>query len=182
MVIDIELQMLYGLQELRTPVTDRLLVFVTSLADKGWLWLLLGSVLFAVPKTRRLGGCMLVSMGIGALLGNVLLKNIVARPRPCWLEPSVQLLIHSPKDFSFPSGHTLVSFEGAVSIYLFNKKWGLPACMLALLIAFSRLYLFVHFPTDVLAGAAMGTVIAYCVFKGQGLRDRRESRRPRSYD
>lgn len=169
-IINIEFELLYGLQELRTPFVDSLMVFVTSLADKGWLWLLLGTVLFAVPKTRLVGGCMLVSIGIGALLGNVLLKNIVARPRPCWVDPSVLLLVHNPRDFSFPSGHSLASFEGAVCIFLFNKKWGLPALMLAMLIAFSRMYLFVHFPSDVLAGMIMGTVIAcFVVRKAKGI-------------
>ena len=92
-------------------------------------------------------------------------KNIAARQRPCWLDPSVELLVPVPKDFSFPSGHSLVSFEGAVCIFLFNRKWGIPALMLAVLTAFSRLYLFVHFPTDVLAGIVMGTVIAWSVVR-----------------
>ena len=94
-----------------------------------------------------------------------MLKNIAARQRPCWLDPSVELLVAVPKDFSFPSGHSLVSFEGAVCIFLFNRKWGIPALMLAVLTAFSRLYLFVHFPTDVLAGIVMGTVIAWSVVR-----------------
>lgn len=166
--INIEFQILYGLQALHTPVVDSLMVFITSLADKGWLWLLLGAVLFILPKTRPVGGCILVSLAIGAVLGNVLLKNMAARQRPCWIDPSVPLLVRNPRDFSFPSGHTLASFEGAVCIFLFNKKWGLPAVMLAMLIAFSRMYLFVHFPTDVLAGAVMGTVIAYGTVRKSG--------------
>lgn len=160
-----EFQILYGLQELHTPIIDSLMVFITSLGDKGWLWLLLGAVLFVLPKTRMVGGCMLVSIGIGALIGNVFLKNIVARPRPCWIDPSIQLLIRNPTDFSFPSGHSLASFGGAVSIFLFNKKWGIPALMLAILMAFSRMYLFVHFPTDVLAAMVMGTGISYFVVR-----------------
>ena len=108
---------------------------------------------------------MLISIAAGFLLGNVMLKNIAARQRPCWLDPSVELLVPVPKDFSFPSGHSLVSFEGAVCIFLFNRKWGIPALMLAVLTAFSRLYLFVHFPTDVLAGIVMGTVIAWSVVR-----------------
>lgn len=161
--INIEFQILYGLQALHTPLVDSLMVFITSLADVGWLWLFLGVALFLLPKTRPVGGCILVSLAIGAILGNVLLKNLAARPRPCWIDPSVSLLVHNPRDFSFPSGHTQASFEGAVCILLFNKKWGLPAIMLAMLIAFSRMYLFVHFPTDVLAGAVLGTAIAYGV-------------------
>lgn len=161
----IEFQILYTLQELRTPLVDGLMVFITSLGDHGWFWILMGVLLFSFPRTRILGGCMLISIAAGFLLGNVMLKNIAARQRPCWLDPSVELLVAVPKDFSFPSGHSLVSFEGAVCIFLFNRKWGIPALMLAVLTAFSRLYLFVHFPTDVLAGIVMGTVIAWSVVR-----------------
>ena len=161
----IEFRFLYLLQELHTPLVDGLMTFITTLGDHGIFWLLLAAVLFAVSRTRMMGGCMLISIGIGFLLGNVALKNMVARQRPCWLDPSVELLVPVPKDFSFPSGHSLVSFEGAVCIFLFNRKWGIPALMLAVLTAFSRLYLFVHFPTDVLAGIVMGTVIAWSVVR-----------------
>ena len=161
----IEFQILYTLQELRTPLVDGLMVFITSLGDHGWFWILMGVLLFSFPRTRILGGCMLISIAAGFLLGNVMLKNIAARQRPCWLDPSVELLVPVPKDFSFPSGHSLVSFEGAVCIFLFNRKWGIPALMLAVLTAFSRLYLFVHFPTDVLTGIVMGTVIAWSVVR-----------------
>lgn len=171
----IEFRFLYLLQELHTPLVDGLMTFITTLGDHGIFWLLLAAVLFAVPRTRMMGGCMLISIGIGFLLGNVALKNMVARQRPCWLDPSVGLLVQVPRDFSFPSGHSMVGFEGAVSIFMFNRKWGIPALMLAVLIAFSRLYLFVHFPTDVLAGAALGTVIAWCVA-------RTAKRRPRKQD
>lgn len=161
----IEFRILYTLQELHTPLVDGLMVFITSLGDHGWFWLLMGVLLFSFPRTRLLGGCMLVSIAAGFLLGNVLLKNMIARQRPCWLEPAVELLVRVPGDYSFPSGHSLVSFEGAVCIFLFNRKWGIPALMLAVLTAFSRLYLFVHFPTDVLAGIVMGTVIAWSVVR-----------------
>ena len=137
----IEFQILYTLQELHTPLVDGLMVFITSLGDHGWFWILMGVLLFSFPRTRILGGCMLISIAAGFLLGPV------------------------PKDFSFPSGHSLVSFEGAVCIFLFNRKWGIPALMLAVLTAFSRLYLFVHFPTDVLAGIVMGIVIAWSVVR-----------------
>lgn len=163
-----EFGFLYFLQGLHTPLVDKLMVLVTSLGDHGLFWILLGLVLFAIPRTRLMGGCMLASIAIGFLLGNVVLKNLAARERPCWLDPTVQLLVRVPKDYSFPSGHTLVSFEGAVTIFLFNRKWGIPALMLAVLIGFSRLYLFVHFPTDVLGGAVLGIVIAWAVARSAG--------------
>lgn len=137
------------------------MTFITSLGDHGIFWILLAVVLAAVPRTRLMGSCMFLSICIGFILGNIALKNMIARERPCWIDPAVQLLVQVPKDYSFPSGHSMVSFEGAVSIFMFNRKWGIPALMLAVLIGFSRMYLFVHFPTDVLAGALLGTVIAW---------------------
>lgn len=158
-----EFHILYLLQNLHTPLVDRLMLFITAFGDHGLFWLTLGALLFAIPRTRLMGVCMLASIVIGFLLGNVVLKNLVARARPCWLDQTVRLLVRAPGDYSFPSGHTLVSFEGAVTVFLFNRKWGIPALLLAVLIGFSRMYLFVHFPTDVLAGAVLGTATAWLV-------------------
>lgn len=158
-----EFQFLYWLQEQRTDWLDWLMPKITALGNTGIFWVLLGIVLVCMVRTRRMGLSMLVSIVIGVVIGNLVLKNLIARERPCWIDSQLLLLIENPKDYSFPSGHTLVSFEGAVSILLKNKKWGIAALALAILIAFSRLYLFVHFPTDVLAGAALGTVIAVLV-------------------
>lgn len=94
----------------------------------------------------------------GLLICNIGLKNIVARPRPCWLE-SIDLLVNNPKDFSFPSGHTWSAVTGALVATAANRKFGYVAIPVAVLLAFSRLYLFVHFPSDVLAGAAIGAVL-----------------------
>ena len=162
-----ELEILYALQSLHTPVLDKFMVFITTLSDHGMIWILLAAVLICLKKTRKLGIAMLLSLALGFLIGNVGLKNLIARPRPCWLDPSVPLLIPVPGDFSFPSGHSLVSFEGAVSIWLVNRKLGSLALLLAVATACSRLYLFVHFPTDVLAGAIIGAAIAWLVFSIQ---------------
>lgn len=158
-----EFQFLYWLQAHRTGWLDWLMPKITALGDTGIFWILLGIILVFMVRTRRIGLSMLVSIVIGAVIGNLILKNLIARDRPCWIDSQVVLLIENPKDYSFPSGHTLVSFEGAVSILLKNKRWGIAALVLACLIACSRLYLFVHFPTDVLFGAALGTVIAVLV-------------------
>lgn len=170
-----EFQILYAIQKIHGPLLDELMAGITSLGDKGWFWLLLSVVFLCIKKTRPLGLAMAISIAAGALLGNLILKPLIARQRPCWLDQSVALLIANPRDFSFPSGHTLVSFEAAVSIFLYRRTWGWWALALAALIAFSRLYLFVHFPTDVLAGAVLGTTIALAVHRGivqRGLRGR----------
>lgn len=158
-----EFQFLYWLQAHRSGWLDWWMQKVTSLGNGGIFWILLGIFLLFLVRTRRIGISMLVSMAIGLVIGNLILKNVIARERPCWIDSQVLLLIDSPKDYSFPSGHTMVSFEGAVSILMKNRRWGIAALILACLIGFSRLYLFVHFPTDVLCGAVLGTGIAVIV-------------------
>ena len=165
-MIEAEFGILYFLQSIRTPWLDVVMKNITHLGDSGIFWILTGLVLFCFKKTRKMGFCVLLSLAGGLLIGNILLKNLVARDRPCWIDPAVQLLIENPGDFSFPSGHTMASFEAAVSIFLYNRRWGAAALVLAALIAFSRLYLFVHFPSDVLTGLVLGVVIALAVHKG----------------
>ena len=165
-MLDMEFRILYWLQELRSPVLDQAMEAITHLGDKGWFFILLGAALFFIPRTRRAGTAVLLSLLCGMIVGNLCLKNLVMRPRPCWIDASVPLLIPVPHDYSFPSGHTLAAFETAVSIFLVNRKWGTAFLIFAALIGLSRMYLFVHFPTDVLSGAALGIFIAWFVKKG----------------
>ena len=155
-----EFEILYTLQNIHTPILDKIMVAITYLGEKGIFWISLGVILLFFKKTRKCGLFMLISMMIGLIVGNGLIKNLVARQRPCWIDNTINLLVANPKDFSFPSGHTLASFEAAITILLFDKRWGMVAVMTAFFIGISRLYLFVHFPTDVLAGAVLGTIIA----------------------
>lgn len=155
-----EFQFLYWLQSVRTDGMDWLMTRISMLGNAGWFWILLGVLLLIGVRTRRAGITVLLSLAAGAVIGNLLLKNMVMRDRPCWIDPQISLLVTSPRDFSFPSGHTLAAFESAVSILLWNKRWGMLAMIPAVLVSFSRLYLFVHFPTDVMAGAVLGTVLA----------------------
>ena len=162
-MIGIEFQILYFLQELHGPFLDRLMTGITFLGNGGWIWTAAGFLLLFFPRTRRTGACVLVSLALGFLIGNVGLKNVIARSRPCWLDETIPVLVQVPRDYSFPSGHTLSSFAGAVSIWRMHPRWGWAALFLAGLIGFSRLYLFVHFPTDVPAGAVIGTALALWV-------------------
>ena len=95
-----------------------------------------------------------------AFLGNGLLKNLVARPRPCHRPHDYFMLITIPKDYSFPSGHTFSSVAAAIGIWHWNRKWGIAAVVTAILMMFSRLYFYVHYPTDILGGILLGTVLA----------------------
>ncbi len=147
---------------LRNPVFDALMPIITMLGDAGIFWIACAVVCIIFPKTRRMGLSMGAALLIGLLLCNVTLKPLIARPRPyVFFEHITMYLTDGESDFSFPSGHTIASFEAAVAILLRNRKLGIPAMLLAVLIAFSRLYLCVHYVSDVLASIVLGTVIAF---------------------
>ncbi len=148
------------------PFLDAVMPVITLLGDAGIFWIAVAAVMLFFPKYRKIGLSMGASLLIGVLLCNVTLKPLVARIRPYdfqleYFGREISLLIAAQHDFSFPSGHTIASFEAAVAITLYNKKLGIPALVLACLIAFSRLYLYVHYPTDVLASVLLGTGIAF---------------------
>ncbi len=142
------------------PFSDQFFLFFTNLGDAGLIWFIIGAVLLCTKKYRRGGIIMLCALTIGFLTGNLIFKNIFARPRPCWLNPSVQLLIENPTDYSFPSGHTLSSVICCTVLIFANRKFAFFAVPLAVLISFSRLYLYVHFPTDILFSIIYGIAVA----------------------
>lgn len=159
-----ELGLLDGLQELlQNTVLDLLMPIISFLGNGGWIWIVCALVLLCLPAYRQTGMTLLAGLLCGLLIGNVLLKLTVARERPCWINDAYALLIKSPSDYSFPSGHTLSSAIGATVLTLRNQKFGWVAIPLAVLIAFSRLYLYVHFPSDVLTGAVLGVAIGFAV-------------------
>lgn len=147
---------------LRTDFMNGFWIFITSLGNSGWFWIICGLLLLLFPKTKTLGFLTLFSMLIGLLITNLCLKNFIARPRPYTQIPDLTILIPKPKDWSFPSGHTTASFAFAFAFYLGlpHKKYSIPVFILASFIAFSRLYVGVHYPTDVLGGLVVGTLSA----------------------
>lgn len=146
-------------QHLRTDMLTPFMKIVTFLGNGGWFWILCAVVLLAIPKTRKTGYAAVLSLIFGVIVTNLLLKNIVARPRPFAEIEALIPLIAKPTDFSFPSGHTTASFAVAlVMLRMLPKKIGIPAVVLAALVAFSRLYLGVHYPTDVLVGFVVALV------------------------
>ena len=155
-----EFSILYGLQEIHNPVLDAIMLFITSLGDSGWFWIAIGVVCMIFKKHRKMGLQVLLSMLCTLIIGNIILKNIFARPRPCDIDAAVNLLISRPHGHSFPSGHSINSMVAAVALFLNNKKIGIPALIIATLIGFSRLYLFVHFPTDVVVGFIIAVFVA----------------------
>lgn len=138
---------------------DKVMPIITLFGDKGIFWIAVAVLLIICKKTRKTGISMGAALLIGVIVGNLILKNAVARIRPYDLNSGVELLVNALSDYSFPSGHTLASFEAATVLLIRDKRLGIPALVLAILIALSRLYLYVHYPTDVLAGALLGALI-----------------------
>lgn len=150
------------------PFLDAVVPKLTMLGNAGIIWILAGVLLLCTKKYRRQGALVLIGLLVGLLVGNVALKHLVARSRPCWLDPSVQLLIATPTDYSFPSGHTLSSTIAATILTKTDRRFGYAAISLAVLIALSRLYLYVHFPSDVFTAALLGLLIGELTFRYGG--------------
>lgn len=163
--MSIEFKILDFIQTLHTPVLDKIMVGATKLGDVGIIWIILTAILLIIPKTRRTGGVMLVALVVQTVLCNVILKNLFARTRPYDVNTTVQLLVPKLHDFSFPSGHTSASFTAVSALYFSKDKLWKPALILACLIAVSRLYLYVHYPTDVLGGLLLGVLSGYIGYK-----------------
>ena len=160
-----ELQILHMIQGWHHDWLSQIMIFFSTIGNAGACWIALCVVLLLIPRTRKCGLTMGIAMLVTVLLGNEVIKKVVARPRPCAVDTSVDLLIPYPSQYSFPSGHTSNSFTAAVSILLYYRKPGIIALVVASIIAFSRMYLFVHYPTDILGGIVLGTLDAILVFQ-----------------
>lgn len=138
---------------------DEAMRFVTSLGNFSIAWVMLALVLILIPKTRKIGFVVMAAVILDSVLCNVILKNIFVRPRPCDVNTAINLLIPRPSGYSFPSGHTSASFAAVAALYFSGERkiWKVVLA-LAILIAFSRMYLYVHYPTDVLGGIICGII------------------------
>ena len=147
LAVSFDLPILEWIQaNLQSGFLDTIMPIITMLGDGGIFWIVC-SVLFTLhPKTRRMGIAMAIAMAMGLVICNMILKPVVGRMRPY--------------DYSFPSGHTIACFEASVAIMLSNKKLGIPALIIAILVSFSRMYLYVHYPTDVIASIFLGSLFA----------------------
>ena len=143
---------------------DPIMAFFSYMGEMGLFWIAVGIVFIIFKKTRSMGVMMLVAMAIGFLVGEIGIKN-----------PDFGLNIAIPSGSSFPSGHSCSSLAAATVMLIKDKRFGIPALVLALLIVFSRLYNYVHYPSDVLCGMLLGVICAIVVvlvFKKTGLDNR----------
>ena len=151
---------------LQSDFLDTVMPIITLFGEGGIFWIAWAVILLIIPKTRKIGLSMLIALILGLLVCNLTLKPLVARVRPYDLQEQdfgvyINLLISRQSDFSFPSGHTIASFEAAVVLLKNSKKMGIPALIIAILVSFSRLYLYVHYPSDVMVSVVLGTAFAF---------------------
>lgn len=163
----IEGDILLWIQEyVRADWLNPIVNFITNLGNAGWFWLALLIVMLFFQKTRKAGITGLIAVLIGFIITNVCLKNLVARVRPYEIIEGLEYITKKPSDWSFPSGHSTASMAASVVLFCrLPKKYGVPALVLGILISLSRLYVGVHYPTDVLVGMLVGCFGAFMAMK-----------------
>lgn len=155
-----ELNILQFFSDLHGTFFDKIVLFITHLGDAGLFWIALALFFLCFKKYRKCGAGMAVSLIFSLIFCNLVFKNLVARERPFDTFPQLDNLVNE-YSFSFPSGHTSASIAAALSILYYHKKEGIAALVLAVLISISRIYICVHYPTDVLGGVAIGALSAF---------------------
>ena len=156
-----EFAFLDWLYQFRNPVMNAISIFFDYAGAHGEIWIAFTLLLLLFRRTRRAGFAMAVALVLYMAAGHFFLKPLFARPRPCDLNTSITMLVARPHGHSFPSGHTASGVAAAYALWLQNRKLGAPALVLAAFIAFTRLYLYVHFPTDILGGVLVGLVCGW---------------------
>ena len=151
---------------IRCDILTPVIKGITYLGNGGIVMIAMCLIFLLIPKLRRLGIVCSGSLAATFLINNLLLKNIIARTRPYEVVDGLQRMIGAQSDYSFPSGHSGAAFAVCMVIFFeCPKKYGIPALVLAVLIALSRLYVGVHYPSDVIAGALLGTLFAFIACK-----------------
>ena len=154
-----EFAFLDWLQQFHNPVLDALAVFLNYAGEHGEIWIAFTLILLLCRRTRKAGLAMAIALVSYLVAGDFILKPLFARPRPCDVNTAVTILVKRPHGHSFPSGHTASAFAAAFALWRQDRKLGSPALILAAFIAFTRLYLYVHFPTDILGGVVLGLAL-----------------------
>lgn len=156
----LDFNILFWIQNLiRNDVFDVIIPFYTSLGEDGIIWIAFGLILLIPKKYRKTGIMVLAALLVMLVVNNIVLKNLIARPRPCWTYPEMVQLVHNPSSYSFPSGHTTSAFAVAFTVFSQHKKLGKAIIVMAAIMAFTRLYVFVHFPTDIYGGILVAAAI-----------------------
>ncbi len=151
------------LESISCGILDVFFKAITYTGNGGAIWIGVILGFFIHKKTRKIGVAVMLSLLSVVLLNNFVLKEIFDRTRPFVADPNIKLLIGIPSGSSFPSGHSSSSFACATAVFMFNKKWGVVAFGYAVLMAISRIYLHVHYATDVIGGMIVGIFVGVAV-------------------
>ncbi len=162
--------LLFLQNNVRNDVLDPIMKAITHSVDKGIFWIVLSVLLLIIPKTRKMGLCSAISLVLSIVICNGILKNVFDRIRPYEVIDGLKCIVKLADDASFPSGHTSASFASAVAIFLASdrkmKKFTVWAIVYAFIVGFTRLYVGIHYPTDVICAAIVATgmaILAYFV-------------------
>lgn len=153
-----EINLLNNLGKIHNPFLDKIMQAMSFLGSGGLIFILIGTFLLMRKEDRKLGFTIAFSLLLCGIIGNGILKPLIARTRP-YIAYNIPIIVKPPTGYSFPSGHTYSAFAAAIAVYKYKKNFGIFLFLFAILMGFSRMYLFVHYPTDVLAGAVLGIVI-----------------------
>lgn len=152
-------------RHINNAVLDKIFRLCSALANYGIFFIICIGIMFLNQNTRKMAMVTAVSMTFSAILINVILKPLFSRQRPFLVDESIEPLIKRPIDMSFPSGHTSAAFTFATAVYLQSRPPGIISYIFAVLVGMSRIYLQVHYPTDVITGAAVGIFVSGIVNK-----------------
>lgn len=168
--LNFDLSIFQWIQSIQNSVLDMFFKYYTTLGEAGILFIVIAIALLITKKYRKVGFAMMAALAIMVVGNNLILKNIFARPRPFNLDPESYAwwfksyvfpeIVSRPDSYSFPSGHTSSAFAAAFAAMFYNRKWGSLVMVLAFLMGFSRIYVEVHYPSDVIAGFFVGIVYA----------------------
>lgn len=145
-------------------ILNHFMKWISFCGNYGMIWLFVALMTFINPASRSMSIHLLIALIASALIGQISIKSLVQRHRPCHLYPHIPLLVPTPHDSSFPSSHTTSAFACSTIIFLFYPSWGILAYFFAFLTGLSRIYLFVHFLSDVICGMLLGIGIGVFIY------------------
>ena len=166
-ITKIDISILNLIQNLKSPLMDKIMTTITSFGNMGIFWILLIIIFLTTKEYKKMAKYMIICLLVNIIIVNLIIKPAVGRQRPFEIVEGIKLLVLKPQDPSFPSGHSAISFCMLTTILFFSKSKtiNIMASLLAILIAFSRLYLYVHFPSDVFCGIIFGILSSLITLK-----------------
>lgn len=166
-ITKIDISILNLIQNLKSPLMNKIMTTITAFGNMGIFWILLIIIFLTTKEYKKMAKFMIVCMLVNVVIVNLIIKPAVGRQRPFEIVEGIKLLVLKPQDPSFPSGHSAISFCMLTTILFFSKSKtiNIMASLLAILISFSRLYLYVHFPSDIFCGIIIGVLSSLITLK-----------------